>query len=348
MEYVKLGNTGMDVSKICFGAMGFGKAKGWSHNAWALEEDEARPLVKKALDVGINFFDTAEIYAYGVSEQILGKALKEFSNRDEIVVATKAFPMIPGRYASGNGGGASRKALLSKIDRSLKNLGMDYVDLYILHRWDYGTPIEETMETFNDIIKSGKVRYIGASSMLANQFQKAQYAAEKNGFARFISMQNHLNLIYREEEREMMQILKDQNVASTPYSPLASGRLARDVGIKTNRSTNDAIQTNKYASTEAEDRAIIERVAEIAEKRGILRSQVALAWLLHKPAVASPVVGITKDSHIMDAVGAIGISLSPQEILYLEEMYVPHRLTGPLMPEPNWIHAVQVSHPPQR
>jgi len=348
MKYVKLGNTGMDVSRICFGAMGFGKAEGWSHNAWAIDEGDALPLVKKALEKGVNFFDTAEVYANGISEQILGKALKEFGNRDELVVATKAFPATSSKFSSGNGGGASRKALMSKIDRSLKNLGMDYVDLYILHRWDYGTPVEETMEAFNDIIKSGKVRYIGASAMLANQFQKAQYTADKHGFTQFVSMQNHYNLIYREEEREMMQILADQNVASTPYSPLASGRLTRDTGTETNRSANDIIQTAKYASTEAVDKVIIERVAEIALKRGILRSQVALAWLLHKAVVASPVVGITKQSHITDAVGAVDVALSSEEIAYLEEPYVPHRLTGPLMPEPNWIHAVQVSPPAPR
>jgi aryl-alcohol dehydrogenase-like predicted oxidoreductase len=316
--------------------MGFGDASSGLQE-WVLNEDDSRQIIKRAIDLGINFFDTANCYSFGTSEEYLGRALKD-CNRDEIVVATKVFiPMRKGQ----NGQGLSRKHIIAEIDHSLKRLGMDYVDLYIIHRWDYNTPIEETMSALHDVVKSGKARYLGASSMFAWQFQKALYTAEKNGWTKFISMQNHYNLMYREDEREMMQLCLDQKIASTPYSPLASGRLSRGIGADTKRTAVDEVQRQKYGSTEAEDQVIINRVAEIAEKRGITRSQVALAWLLHKPPVAAPVIGVSKMSHLEDSVGAAGISLSKEEMAYLEEPYVPHRMTGPIMPEPNWIHGVQ-------
>ena len=273
MDYVKFGNTGMDVSRICLGAMGFGDPNSGFHN-WVLEEGESRKVIKSALDLGINFFDTANIYSYGASESILGKALNDYANRDEIVVATKVHQQM--RQAP-NGGGLSRKAILTEIDHSLERLGMDYVDLYIIHRWDYNTPIEETMEALHDVVKSGKARYIGASAMFAWQFAKAQSVAEKNGLTKFVSMQNHLNLLYREEEREMLPLCTDQKIAVTPYSPLASGRLTRDWSATTKRFETDQMAKHKYDTTEAQDRVIVERVAAIAEKYGVERVQVALS-----------------------------------------------------------------------
>lgn len=279
MEYIKFGNTGMDVSRICLGCMSFGKVLPGGHQ-WVLDEENSRPIIKRALELGINFFDTANIYASGSSEEIIGRALKDYANRDEIVLATKVWgQMRPGRP---NGGGLSRKAIMSEIDNSLKRLGTDYVDLYIIHRWDYNTPIEETMEALHDVVKSGKARYIGASAMYAWQFQKALHVAETNSWTRFVSMQNHLNLIYREEEREMMPLCQDQKIAVTPYSPLASGRLIRDWSETTRRSETDLIQKSKYDSTADVDRLIVERVASLAEKRGVPRTHIALAWLLQK------------------------------------------------------------------
>lgn len=338
MEYVKLGNTGMDVSKICMGCMSFGAASSGFHG-WTLDEEESRKIIKRSLELGINFYDTANCYSYGSSEEILGRALKDYAKRDEVVVATKVFIKMKD---GPNGQGLSRKAIMQEIDNSLTRLGMDYIDLYIIHRWDYNTPIEETMSALNDVVKAGKARYIGASAMFAWQFQKALYTSEKNGWEKFISMQNHYNLMYREEEREMMQLLADQKIASTPYSPLASGRLSRGAGADTMRAGNDPVQNQKYGSTEAEDQVIINRVAEIAEKRGITRTQVALAWLLHKPQVVSPIIGATKMAHLEDSVGAVGVSLSKEEMTYLEEAYVPHRIVGALAPEPNWIHATNI------
>lgn len=278
MDYVKFGNTGMDVSQLCLGTMGFGDPNSGFHE-WVLEEEESRQVIKKALDLGINFFDTANVYSYGASERILGQALKDFANRDEIVVATKAFVTMK---KAPNSGGLSRKALFYQIDQSLERLKMDYVDLYIVHRWDYNTPIEETMEALHDIVKSGKVRYIGASAMYAWQFAKAQAVADKRGWTKFVSMQNHLNLLYREEEREMMSLCDDQKIAVTPYSPLASGRLTRDWEATTNRFLTDTVAKSKYDKTEDQDRVIVERVAEIADKYQVKRAQVALAWLLQK------------------------------------------------------------------
>lgn len=324
MEYVKLGNTGLDVSRICLGCMSFGDPETWVHK-WALNEEESRPLIKLALDLGINFFDTANVYSLGKSEEILGRALKEYSNRDDVVIATKVHQKM---REGPNGGGLSRKAILSEIDLSLKRLGTDYVDLYIIHRWDYGTPIEETMEALNDVVRAGKARYLGASAMYAWQFQKAQNAAERHGWTHFVSMQNHLNLLYREEEREMMPYCRDQGVAVTPYSPLASGRLTRDLSVTTKRLETDQVAKSKYDATADADRLVVERVAEIAEKRGIPQVYVAIAWLLQNRPVVAPVIGATKTSHIEDAVAAMSTVLTPEEVAYLEEPYVPHRIIG--------------------
>lgn len=325
MEYVKLGNTGLDVSRICLGAMSFGSAEGWSHNTWALAEEESRSIIKKALDLGINFFDTANVYAKGNSEEILGRALKDFASRDSVVIATK----VRGKMHEGpNGEGLSRKAILSEIDNSLKRLNTDYVDLYIVHRWDYNTPIEETMSALHDVVKAGKARYIGASAMYAWQFQKALHVAEKNGWTRFVSMQNHYNLIYREEEREMLPLCRAEKIASTPYSPLASGRLARDWSETTQRLETDQIARSKYDASADADKLVVERLTEIAEKRGVPRAQIALAWLLHKEPVAAPVIGATKLSQLDSPVASVSIKLTPEEISYMEEPYVPHRIVG--------------------
>lgn len=324
MEYTKLGNTGVDISRICLGAMSFGDPEKWIHK-WVLNEEESRPIIKRALELGINFFDTANIYSIGKSEEILGKALKEYANRDEIVLATK----VHGQMFDGpNGGGLSRKALLSQIDQSLERLQTDYVDLYITHRWDYDTPIEETMEALHDIVKSGKSRYIGASSMYAWQFQKAQNIAERNGWTKFISMQDHLNLIYREEEREMIPYCLSEKISLTPYSPLASGRLTRDLSIQTKRTETDKIARLKYDKTADQDLEIIGRVAQLAERYGVTRVHVALAWLLQKEGVAAPIIGATKLEHVETAVAAVDFKLTQEDVQFLEEPYIPHRIVG--------------------
>ncbi|EDP67680.1 hypothetical protein CAT7_03264 [Carnobacterium sp. AT7] len=324
MEYTKLGNTGMDVSRICLGAMSFGDPEKWIHK-WVLNENESLPIIKRALELGINFFDTANIYSIGKSEEILGKALKEYANRDEIVLATK----VHGHMFDGpNGGGLSRKAVLSQIDQSLERLQTDYVDLYITHRWDYDTPIEETMEVLHDIVKSGKARYIGASSMYAWQFQKAQNIAERNGWTKFISMQDHLNLIYREEEREMIPYCLSEKISLTPYSPLASGRLTRDLSIQTKRTDTDKIARLKYDKTADQDLEIIERVAQLAERYEVSRVHVALAWLLQKEGVAAPIIGATKLEHVETAVAAVDFKLTQEDVQFLEEPYIPHRIVG--------------------
>lgn len=326
MEYVKLGNTGLDVSRLCLGCMGFGVAERWMH-PWVIDEERSRPIIKKALELGINFFDTANVYSDGTSEEIVGRALKDFANRDEVVIATKVyFPMSQGP----NGAGLSRKAILSEIDKSLKRLGTDYVDLYQIHRWDYRTPIEETMEALHDVVKAGKARYIGASAMYAWQFMKALHVAEKNGWTRFVSMQNHLNLIYREEEREMLPLCKEEKIAVIPYSPLASGRLTRDASESTHRSETDRVQKSKYDAMADKDRLIVERVAAIAERRGVPRSRVALAWVLQKEPVTAPIVGATKLSHLEDSAAALELKLTPEEIESLEEPYIPHPVVGAL------------------
>ncbi|CAM4227032.1 aldo/keto reductase [Paenibacillus alkaliterrae] len=324
MQFVKLGNTGLDVSRLCLGCMSFGVAERSFHQ-WVLDEEHSRPIIKKALELGINFFDTANVYANGTSEEIVGRVLKEYANRDEIVIATK----VHGRMHEGsNGAGLSRKAIMSEIDKSLKRLGTDYVDLYQIHRWDYNTPIEETMEALHDVVKAGKARYIGASAMYAWQFQKALYAAERNGWTRFVSMQNHLNLIYREEEREMLPLCKEEKIGVIPYSPLASGRLIRDWTETTHRSETDQIQKSKYDATADTDRIVVERVAAIAEKHGVPRIHIALAWLLQKEPVTAPIIGATKVSQLEDAAGALSIKLTSEEIAFLEEPYVPHRIVG--------------------
>lgn len=325
MEYTKLGHTGLDVSRICLGAMSFGSAEGWVHNSWALNEEDSRAIVRKALELGINFFDTANVYSLGTSEEILGRALKDYANRDEVVIATK----VRGTMREGpNGEGLSRKAIMSEIDNSLRRLNTDYVDLYIIHRWDYNTPIEETMAALHDVVKAGKARYIGASAMYAWQFQKALHVAEQNGWTRFVSMQNHYNLIYREEEREMLPLCRAEGIASTPYSPLASGRLARPLAETTTRLETDPIAKGKYDASADADTVVIERLAEIAEKRGLPRAQIALAWLLHKDPVVAPVIGATKLSHLDSPVASVSVKLTPDELLYLEEPYVPHRIVG--------------------
>ncbi|CAM4232963.1 aldo/keto reductase [Listeria booriae] len=331
MEYVKFGNTGMDVSRICLGAMGFGDVEKWTHK-WVLDEENSRPVIKKALDLGINFFDTANIYSMGESEKILGRALNDYANRDDIVLATKVHQIM--RPGQPNGGGLSRKAILSEIDHSLERLGTDYVDLYIIHRWDYDTPIEETMEALHDVVKSGKARYIGASAMYAWQFQKAQRVAERNGWTKFVSMQNHYNMIYREEEREMIPFCRDEKIAVTPYSPLASGRLTRDWSETSFRSETDQVQHSKYDGMMDADRGIVERLAEVAVNHGVTRDKIALAWLLQKSQVTAPIVGAQKESHLVSAVGALDVKLEQSEVAYLEELYIPHPPVG-LIPDPN-------------
>lgn len=324
MEYVKLGKTGLDVSRICLGCMGFGDANRWIHQ-WVLNEENSRPVIKKALELGINFFDTANVYSLGASEEILGRALKDYAKRDEVVIATK----VHGRMHEGpNGAGLSRKAIMSEIDKSLMRLGTDYVDLYQIHRWDYHTPIEETMEALHGVVKAGKVRYLGASAMYAWQFQKALFVAERNGWTKFVSMQNHLNLLYREEEREMLPLCKEEGIGVIPYSPLASGRLTRDWSESTHRSETDQVQKSKYDSTADTDRFIVERVAEIASKHGVPRVHIALAWLMQKQPVTAPIIGATKISHLEDAVAAMDLKLTAEEVAWLEEPYVPHAVVG--------------------
>jgi len=324
VEYTRLGNTGLKVSRICLGCMGFGDAERWIHK-WVLNEDDSRPVIQKALKMGINFFDTANVYSLGASEEILGRALRDFARREEVVIATKVFFKM---REEPNGGGLSRKAILSEIDNSLRRLGTDYVDLYQIHRWDYETPIEETMEALNDVVRAGKARYIGASAMWAWQFQKALHVAETHGWTRFVSMQNHYNLMYREEEREMMPLCRDQGIGAIPYSPLASGRLTRDWAESTMRSETDQIQKMKYDAAMENDRPIVERVAELAKKHGVTRAQIALAWLLQKEPVTAPIVGATKISHLEDAVAALAVNLTAEEVAYLEEPYQPHRVVG--------------------
>jgi 1-deoxyxylulose-5-phosphate synthase len=325
VEYTKLGNTGLDVSRICLGCMGFGDAERWIHK-WVLDEENSRPVIKKALELGINFFDTANVYSIGKSEEILGRALKDYANRDEVVIATK----LHGRMREGpNGAGLSRKAILSEIDHSLTRLGTEYVDLYQIHRWDYQTPIEETMEALYDVVRAGKARYIGASAMYAWQFQKALHVAERRGWTRFVSMQDHLNLIYREEEREMLPLCREEKIGMIPYSPLASGRLTRDWSSEsTLRSETDQIARTKYDATAETDRQIVDRVAELADKHGVPRAHIALAWLLQKKPVTAPIIGATKTSHLESAVGALSVTLTDDDVAHLEEPYVPHSVVG--------------------
>ncbi|MCL6671753.1 aldo/keto reductase [Streptomyces panaciradicis] len=321
MQYVKLGSTGLDVSRICLGCMTYGLPDRGVHE-WTLGEEDSRPLIRQALEAGINFFDTANVYSDGTSEEIVGKALREYANRDEIVLATKAH----GRTRPGpNGAGLSRKAIMTEIDHSLARLGTDYVDLYQIHRFDPHTPVEETMEALHDLVKAGKVRYIGASSMYAWQFSKMQYTAERHGWTKFVSMQNHYNLLYREEEREMLPLCADQGVGVLPWSPLARGRLTRDWGTVTDRSANDDFGSRLYPEG---DRTIVEAVTRIANDRGVPRAQVALAWLLHQETVVAPIIGAAKPHHIEDAVAAVELTLSDKEIEELERPYTPHPIVG--------------------
>jgi 1-deoxyxylulose-5-phosphate synthase len=321
MEYTRLGNTGLEVSRICLGMMSFGEPDRGNHS-WSLPEEESRRIIEKAISSGITFFDTANVYSAGSSEEITGRALRDFTDREDVVLATKVFmPMRPGT----NGGGLSRKAILRELEASLRRLGTDYVDLYQIHRWDRHTPIEETLEALDACVRSGKVRYLGASSMWAWQFSKALYLAGEHGWHRFVSMQDHYNLLNREEEREMLPLCADQGIGVIPWSPLARGRLTRDWDETTARSETDAFGRRLYT---AGDRSIVERVAEIADERGISRAQVALAWMLSKPVVTAPIVGVTKDHHLDDAVAAVDVQLSEEEIARLEEPYTPHAVAG--------------------
>ena len=321
MRYVKLGSTGLEVSAVTLGCMSFGDPSSGGH-PWSLDHAASHDMIKAALEAGINFFDTANVYSAGTSEEITGRALRELAPREDVVIATK----VHGRMRPGpNGAGLSRKAILSEIDASLARLGTDYVDLYQIHRWDHETPIEETLEALHDVVKTGKARYIGASSMFAWQFAKALYLADQHGWTRFVSMQDHYNLLYREEEREMLPLCVDQGIGVVPWSPLARGRLTRDWDAQTARTETDEFGRTLYRD---EDRVVVDRVAEVAEKRGVPRAQVALAWLLHQPAVTSPIVGVTKRQHLDDAVAAVDLGLSADELASLAEPYEPHAIAG--------------------
>ncbi len=321
MRYTKLGSTGLEVSVICLGCMSYGIPERGGH-LWSLPEEETRPFIQRAVEAGINFFDTANVYSDGTSEEIVGRALRDFAARDQIVLATK----VHGRMHRGpNGAGLSRKAIMSEIDASLRRLGTDYVDLYQIHRWDPTTPIEETMQALHDVVNAGKARYIGASSMWAWQFAKAQYVADAHGWTRFVSMQNHYNLLYREEEREMLPLCTDLGVGVIPWSPLARGRLTRDWDSTTARSETDEFGRSLYRSS---DRTIVEQVATIAADRGVARAQVGLAWMLSKPVITAPIVGATRMAHLDDAVAAADLRLTTDEIALLEEPYTPHAVVG--------------------
>jgi len=321
MKYTKLGTTGLDVSTICLGCMSYGAPDQGSHE-WSLDEATSRPFLQRAVEAGINFFDTANAYSAGTSEEIVGRALADFANRDEIVLATKVFmPMRSGP----NGSGLSRKSIMAEIDNSLRRLGTDYVDLYQIHRWDKRVPIEETMEALHDVVKAGKALYIGASSMYSWQFSKAQYVAEINGWTKFVTMQNHYNLLYREEEREMLPLCADLGVGVIPWSPLALGKVTRPVGSATMRSGTDEFAKTLYHSADDE---IVARVAAIAESRGVSMAQVALAWVAGHPTVSSPIVGATKMSHLDDAIASVEISLTDDERQQLEQPYTPQPVSG--------------------
>jgi aryl-alcohol dehydrogenase-like predicted oxidoreductase len=325
MIYVKLGSTGLDVSRICLGCMSYGNPA-IKNQTWSLGEKESLPFFKQAIELGINFFDTANVYSLGASEEITGRALKEYARRDDIVLATKVYS----RMREGpNGAGLSRKAIFQEIDASLRRLGTDYVDLYQIHRWDSATPIEETLEALNDVVRAGKARYIGASSMFAWQFAQALEISKRNGWARFVSMQNFVNLIYREEEREMLPLCTSEGIGVIPWSPLARGRLARPWNAEvTNRSEKDQFGAHIYSKLIEGDRQIIDEVGKIASQRHIPRAQVALAWLLRKPQITAPIIGATKPEHLKDAVGALDVKLTDEEVKALEAPYVPHPVTG--------------------
>jgi 1-deoxyxylulose-5-phosphate synthase len=324
MQYTRLGNTGLEVSRICLGCMSFGNPDAGAHN-WSLPEAESRPILRAAWEAGINFFDTANVYSAGTSEEIVGKILKELGARDEYVLATKVHgEMRPGP----NGQGQSRKAIMWQIDESLRRLGTDYVDLYQIHRFDPKTPIEETLEALHDVVKAGKARYIGASSMYAWQFAKMLFVAERHGWTRFVSMQNHLNLMHREEEREMLPLCIDQGIGVIPWSPMARGKLTRPWGEVTERTEGDDYGKTLYTATEQANRQINAAVAAVASARGVKMAQVALAWVLQKQSVTAPIVGATKLAHVADAVGALELELSEDEIEKLEAPYRPTGIAG--------------------
>jgi 1-deoxyxylulose-5-phosphate synthase len=324
MEYVKFGKTGLGVSRVCIGCMTYGIPDRGRH-PWTLDEEKSRPLIKQAVELGINFFDTANVYSDGTSEEILGRALKEFTRREDVVIATK----VHGRVRPGpNGAGLSRKAIFGELDNSLRRLGTDFVDLYQIHRWDPTVPIEETMEALHDVVKAGKVRYIGASSMYAWQFSKALYTSRLRGWTGFVSMQNHLNLLNREEEREMLPLCADQGIAVMPWSPLARGRLARAWNETSSRQETDEFGKKLYTQFPESDRQIVDQVSAIASARGVPRAQVAMAWLVQKKGVTSPIVGASRPEHLKDAVAALSLKLSAEEIASLEKPYVPHGISG--------------------
>ena len=330
MEFVNLGKTGLKVSRICLGCMTYGapatgELLGGRH-AWTLDEEQSQPFLRQALELGINFFDTANVYSSGMSEEVLGRFLKRNVRRESVVVATKVHGIMRNEP---NGRGLSRKAIFQELDDSLRRLQTDYIDLYQTHRWDYETPIEETLEALHDAVKSGKVRYLGASSMYAWQFAKALYLADLRGWTRFVSMQNHYNLLYREEEREMIGLCRAEGIGIIPWSPLARGRLARPWKTETTkRFETDRFGSSMYGRTEASDRPVVDRLGEVAEKRGIPRAQVALAWLLGKPFITAPIVGAITPHHLADAVAALAVKLTPEEVEALEKPYVPHPLLG--------------------
>ena len=324
MEYTKLGSTGLDVSRLCLGCMTYGTPDRGNH-AWTLDEEISRPLLRKAVEAGINFFDTANVYSDGTSEEIVGRALKEFARRDEVVIATK----VHGRMRPGpNGAGLSRKAIMAEIDASLERLGTDYIDLYQIHRFDHEVPIEETLEALHDVVKAGKARYIGASSMYAWQFATMLHVSEANGWTRFATMQNYLNLLYREEEREMLPLCEAEGIGVIPWSPLARGRLTRDWNDQTERSKTDEFGKTLYAHTVEADRKVVEAVATVATERGVPRAQIALAWVLAKSEVSAPIIGASKQAHLDDAIAAFAVGLTETEIARLEAPYVPHAVVG--------------------
>jgi 1-deoxyxylulose-5-phosphate synthase len=324
MDYVKLGKTGLEVSRLCLGGMTFG-APGRGLHTWTLDDEKTRPIVKRALELGINFFDTANVYSDGTSEEILGRALKELARRDEVVIATKVSARVrPGP----NGQGLSRAAVMTEIDNSLRRLGVDHVDLYQVHRNDQTTPIEETLEALHDVVKAGKARYIGASNMTAWQFARALYVADRHGWTRFVTMQDQLNLLYREEEREMLPLCGAEKIGFLPWSPMARGRLTRNWDETTERQENDEFGKMLFAKTLEADRLVIERVATVAKARGVPRAQVALAWVLQKPEVTAPIIGASRLEHFDDVVASLSLKLTPEEIATLQEPYTPRPVWG--------------------